>query len=153
MSRAYSHQSENKDQGDLPEIEWWSLGKIKETFGSNQHRAWLLEGFVAGCIELRQHGAGAIYLGGSFVDVAIDYPSDYDACFDTVGLSSRVDEALYNPDMIVERKERYRGDWLPARLDTGPSGRWLRFFAIDRNGRQRKLIALKLRLNELMSDD
>ncbi|MEO1221589.1 MAG: hypothetical protein AAFY42_09625, partial [Pseudomonadota bacterium] len=134
MASGYPEQKKASMGLEMPDMEWRSLAEIRSELAFNQHRAWLYEGLVAACIELRRNGGRVVYLGGSFVDRRVEFPGDYDACFDTVGLSSSVDEALFLPDKELERKEKYRGDWLPARLDKGPAGRWLRFLGTDRNG-------------------
>lgn len=87
------------------------------------------------------------------MDQEVENPDDFDACFDTVGLMPTVDEVLYLPGFETERRAKYRGDWLPARYDAGPAGRWLRFLGKRRDGQPRKLIGLKLRLNELIQHD
>lgn len=153
MATGYSNSVNQRADGVTPDLEWWSLSEIKEEFGWNAHRAWLIEGFVKASAELRRHGGSAVVLGGSFIDKNIEFPGDYDACFITVGLLPTVDDALYLPEKEQQRKDEYRGDWLPARIDPGPAGKWLRFLATDRNGNPRKLIALKLRLNELDPND
>ena len=153
MASRYPLPQADKLTDGLPVVEWLTLGQIRDRFATSQKRAWLFEGFVAACIELRKWGCAAVYLGGSYVDEVSEEPGDYDACFDTVGLMSAVDEVFYLPDLEQERRAKYRGDWLPARLDPGAAGRWLRFLGKRRDGEARHLIGLKLRLNELMQND
>lgn len=152
MASRYDSKAQEEVE-ELPELLWLSLEEIRSRFVISQKRAWLIEGFIAACAELRRHGCGVVYLGGSFVDEKNLEPGDYDACFDTVGLMASVDEALYLPDLEQERREKYRGDWLPGRNVAGPPGKWLRFLGTDRRGNPRKLIALKLRLDELTGHD
>ena len=98
----------------MPEVHWLTLSEIRSRFVTNPHRAWLYAGFVEACKTLREHGCRAVYLGGSFVEEK-EYPGDYDAVFDTVGVSSQVDPALFDPDRAEECKQSYRGDWLFGR--------------------------------------
>lgn len=149
MDASLPRKTEDDDECGNPQIAWMTLAEIRRTYAYNPHRMWLLDGLVKACVELRGNGCRAVFIGGSFVDEK-DYPGDYDACFDTVGVSSALDPVLFDPDREVERKDLYRGDWLFGRLDPGPAGRWIRFIAKDRLGRSRKLIGLKLNLKELV---
>ncbi|MBO9519036.1 MAG: hypothetical protein J7493_13300 [Porphyrobacter sp.] len=134
--------------GDELVVEWVALETFKSRFVTNPQRAWLFEGLVRACIELRRHGCRAIYVGGSFVDRK-EFPNDYDACFDTVGVSPTLDQCLFDSSLEMERRKKYRGDWLFGRPDAGPAGEWLRFLSRDRSGKARSLIGLKLNLKEL----
>lgn len=134
-----------------PTIRWVSLAELRTRYAYNAHRAWLFEGLIAACVELRKGGCRAVFIGGSFVE-GKEYPGDYDACFDTVGVSPSLDPILFDPGRQSECKDQYRGDWLFGRLDPGPAGEWLRYLAKDRAGNSRELIGLKLNLKELTGE-
>lgn len=148
MSVGYSTEPEPEKE-PVPAIIWISLSEFLAKFSTNAHRSRLLEGLLKACIELRRHGCSSIYVGGSFVDNKA-YPGDYDACFDTVGLSGNVDPIIYNDIYKLQRKEKYFGDWKPARLVDGAPSKWLRYFAEDRLGNPRCVFAIKLNLKELI---
>ena len=148
MSVGYSTENE-PEKGQVPALTWISLSEFLAKYSTNAHRARLVEGLLKACAELRRHGCNAVYVGGSFVDNKT-YPDDYDACFDTVGLSSAVDPIIYDDTYASQRKEKYLGDWKPARLVDGAPSKWLRYFAEDRQGNPRCLFGIKLNLKELI---
>jgi hypothetical protein len=131
-------------------LEWLTFPQFRDRYVYNQGRAWLFEGLVRAARELRICGCSAIYVGGSFVDDE-EYPSDYDAVFETTGVTGNLDPALFDQSRKQEAIERYRGDWLMGRLGGGHAEEWIRFLAVDRQGASRTIIAIKLRLDEIDS--
>lgn len=84
----------------------------------------MLEGFRRGCAALRSAGCRLVYLDGSFVTAKVQ-PGDFDACWDITG----VDEAAGDPVFWdfssgrAARKRRFFGEFFPAQLPEGATGR------------------------------
>jgi hypothetical protein len=132
-----------------PPPRWVTLADFSDHFGWNPHRSRLISGLRLACEELRRNGCGAVYVGGSFTS-SKDYPGDYDACFNPIGVAEGLDPLLFNRVYELERKERYFGDWLIGRPDDGPAGEWYRYLAFDdRSGEHHDMFGIKLRLNEV----
>jgi hypothetical protein len=92
-----------------------------------------------------------VFVGGSFV-TSKEFPGDYDACWDTVGVSSTLDPIIYDDNLGIERREKYRGDWLMGGCDPGPTGEFFRFLSRDKvTGEERGMIGIKLRMVELLN--
>lgn len=119
-------------------------------FSTNLHRSRLIEGLRSACVELRRHGCSAIYIGGSFTSDK-EYPGDYDACFNPIGVDAELDPVLFNPVLSTERREKYMGDWLIGRPEDGSAGEWYRFLSFDdRTGASHQMYGIKLYLHELV---
>lgn len=128
-----------------------SLREFRDVFAFNPHRAWLFDGFKAACYDLRVAGCARVFIGGSFVTSKAD-PSDYDACWDPVGVSPDLEPVLYDENLGLERRQRYRGDLLIGGCDPGPSGQWFRFLSKDETtGEERGMVGIKLKLLEIMN--
>lgn len=132
-------------------LHYVSLREFRDAFAFNAHRAWLFEGFRTACHDLRTAGCGRIFVGGSFVTSKVD-PSDYDACWDPVGVSGNLDPVLYDENLRLERRDRYKGDLLIGGCGAGPSGEFFRFLSRDKmTGDERGMIGIKLKLLEIMN--
>ena len=128
-----------------------SLREFRDAFAFNAHRAWLFDGFKSACHDLRVAGCARIFVGGSFVTSKPD-PSDYDACWDPVGVSADLEPVLYDENLRIERRDRYRGDLLIGGCDPGPAGEFFRFLSRDKTtGEERGMIGIKLKLLEIMN--
>ena len=128
-----------------------SLREFRDAFVFNAHRAWLFDGFRAACHDLRTAGCARIFVGGSFV-TSKPTPSDYDACWDPVGVSANLEPMLYDENLRIERRDRYRGDLLIGGCDPGPTGEFFRFLSRDKTtGEERGMIGIKLKLLEIMN--
>lgn len=126
-----------------------TFAEFREKFGYNQHRSWLIEGLRRAALELRRAGCAIIYVGGSFTSDK-EFPSDYDACFNPIGVSGSLSPLLIEERYLTERRNEYFGDWLIGRPDDGAAGYWYRFLAFDdRTGRANTMYAIKLDLVEL----
>lgn len=127
------------------------LREFRDAFAFNAHRAWLFEGFKAACHDLRVAGCARVFVGGSYVTSKLE-PSDYDACWDPVGVSNTLEPILYDENLLLERRERYRGDLLIGGCDPGPGGEWFRYLSRDKvTGEERGMIGVKLKLLEIMN--
>jgi hypothetical protein len=128
-----------------------TFSEFETQFSRNLHRARLIGGLRRACVELRENGCGAVFVGGSFTTDK-EYPGDYDACFHPVGVRAELDPLLVDPIRELERKEKYFGDWLIGRPEDGPAGEWYRYLAFDdRIGQHHDMYGIKLRLGELIN--
>lgn len=128
---------------------WVSFPNFADRFGFNTQRARLIGGLRRAAFELRRAGCGAIFVGGSFTSDK-DFPSDYDACFDPIGVSPSLSPLLVEERYLIERRSEYLGDWLIGRPHDGPAGYWYRFLAFDdRTGVTNRMFGMKLCLTEL----
>jgi hypothetical protein len=135
--------------GLLPEgIHWASWQEIEQRFGQTAHRRALLTGLKAALGALRVAGCRAVFLDGSFV-TAKEVPNDYDCCWDAVGVDpARLDPAFLNfKNKREAQKIRYGGEFFPAQLPEGLTGRvFLDFFQTDKDtGGRKGIVAIDLR--------
>jgi len=135
-----------------PGLHFVGFREFRDTFVFTAARAWQFEGFQAACRDLRTAGCAKIYVGGSFVTSKLD-PSDFDACWDPVGVNpSLLDPVFYDDNLHLERREKYRGDLLIGGCDPGPSGENFRFLSRDKqSGEERGMIGIKLKLLEILN--
>lgn len=130
---------------------WVSFPAFADRFGFNQQRGELICGLRRAALELRRAGCGAIFVGGSFTSDKVR-PSDYDACFNPIGVMPSLSPLLVEERYLLERRNEYLGDWLMGRPDDGPPGYWYRFLSFDdRTGATNRMFGIKLRLAELTS--
>jgi hypothetical protein len=108
----------------------------------------MLNGIDAVIRLLREAGGKTLYLDGSFVS-AKDDPEDWDGCWDMTGVDLETLDPIF---FTFERgravqKAEYLGEFFPADMPTGVSGRtFLEFFQTDKQtGRPKGIIALDLR--------
>ena len=122
--------------GSLPPgVHWASWKEIEERFGSTAHRLRLLRGFREGIDQLRRAGCKAAYLDGSFV-TSKEVPGDFDACWDVYDVDPDVLDPVFFDfeNQRTAQKVRFGGEFFPAQLPEGDSGRtFLEFFQIDKN--------------------
>jgi hypothetical protein len=128
-----------------------SLAEVRDLFVYNQHRGWLFEGLVFACLELRKFGCARVYLGGSFV-TSIEYPGDYDACWDPAGVSADVDPLLWDDMQRIEQNRKYRGDLLVSAAGDGPEHQHFKFLCKDKlTGAAKGIVGIKLKMVELLN--
>jgi hypothetical protein len=128
-----------------------TLAEVREFFAYNEHRAWLFQGLVFACLELRKFGCSRLYLGGSFV-TSKEYPGDYDACWDPAGVSADVDRLLWDDTQRFEQNQKYRGDLLVSGAGDGPEYRHFQFLSHDkRTGAPKGILGIKLRMVEILN--
>lgn len=121
--------------------------EFKDRFGINSHRLKLFNGLIQAGNVLKQAGCILIYVDGSFVTNK-KFPSDYDACWDLVGVNpTRLDQLMIQFDDISRKllKAKYLGDLFPAQIPEGSSGKtFVDFFQTDKNtGKLKGIVALK----------
>lgn len=116
-------------------------------FGQTPYRRSLLAGLRRGIDGLKAAGCRTLYLDGSFVTSEAQ-PGDFDACWDVTG----VDPALLDPvfrdfsNRRAAQKARFHGEFFPAQLPEGISGKtFLDFFQTDKDsGRPKGIVAMDL---------
>jgi hypothetical protein len=97
---------------------------------------------------LRDAGCSTVYLDGSFVTQKQD-PGDFDGCWDVMGVDpNKLDPVFLNlHNKRAAQKARFSGEFFPAQLPEGISGRlFVQFFQIDKNtGVSKGIVAVDLR--------
>jgi uncharacterized protein DUF6932 len=134
--------------GALPTgVHWADWAEFQARFGTNPHRRQLLMGLREALERLAAAGCLSVYINGSFVTVK-EFPGDFDACWDITG----VDPARLDPVFLdlnnrrTAQKQRFMGEFFPAQLPEGASGRtFLEFFQIQKNsGDPKGIVAIDL---------
>ncbi len=137
----------NRD-GRLPAgIHWATWEEIQSRFGFSARRQQLLNGLALALGALRRAGRRKVYIDGSFVTVKRE-PGDYDACWDIDGVDAQFLDSVFL-DFSGARsaqKQKYLGEFFPAQMPEGASGRvFLEFFQTDKEtGRSKGIVGLNL---------
>lgn len=107
--------------------------ELESRFGTTDWRLRLLDGFRRACASLAVAGCGQVWLDGSFV-TARDVPGDFDACWDAVGVDSRLlDPVLLDFDnKRAAQKAKYLGELFPAGWSAAPGLVFVDFFQTDK---------------------
>ena len=118
---------------------------VEARFGGNASRTRLFDGLCRAARSLRDAGCTALYLDGSFV-TAKDIPGDYDACWDTRGVSPDILDPIlltFDPGRLAQ-KLKFRGELFPASAVAEPVTRqtYLDFFQTDKSTGRAKGIVL-----------
>lgn len=131
-----------------PGIHWITWLDMTSRFGFNERRIQLLSGLKDALILLKLAGCRTVYVDGSFV-TAKPLPMDFDACWAIDGVDpGRLDPVFLDFSNSRERqKERFRGEFFPADLPEGLTGKtFLEFFQTDKESAARKgIVVLDLR--------
>jgi hypothetical protein len=142
----------NRD-GRLPAgIHWATWQEIQSRFGFSLRRQQLLGGLRLALAALNRAGCSRVYIDGSFVTVKRE-PGDYDACWDIDGVNVEALDSVFL-DFSKGRtaqKRKYFGEFFPAQMPEGASGRaFLEFFQTDKEtGRSKGIVGLNLQEAEL----
>jgi hypothetical protein len=137
----------NRD-GRLPAgIHWATWQEIQSRFGFSSRRQQLLGGLRLALAALNRAGCSRVYIDGSFVTVKRE-PGDYDACWDIDGVNVEALDSVFL-DFSKGRtaqKRKYFGEFFPAQMPEGASGRaFLEFFQTDKEtGRSKGIVGLNL---------
>jgi hypothetical protein len=137
-----------QSDGSLPAGVYWSdWTEIQTRFGTNPHRRQLLVGLREALEQLAAAGCSSVYVDGSFV-TAKEFPGDFDACWDITGVDpTRLDPVFFNfTNNRAAQKHRFMGEFFPAQLPEGASGRtFLDFFQTDKDsGDPKGIVAIDL---------
>jgi hypothetical protein len=142
----------NRDGRLPPGIHWADLQEIESRFGFSERRRRLLGGLRSALEALRAAGCRKVYIDGSFVTVKHE-PGDYDACWDIEGVQVESLDAVFLDFSNSRRaqKKKYLGEFFPAQMPEGASGRlFLEFFQMDKEtGKSKGIVGLNLREEEL----
>jgi hypothetical protein len=134
-------------RGNLPAgIHPANWKEVEARFGGTVRRRALLVGLRAAVEALAAAGCKTVFLDGSFVTSKTE-PNDYDACWDVTGVDAdQLDPVFLDfSDGRAAQKRRYLGEFFPAQLPEGASGRtFLEFFQRDRNAYPKGVVALDL---------
>jgi hypothetical protein len=135
--------------GDLPPgVHFATWREIETRLSFNLRRRRLMDGLRRACEALRKAGCRLVYLDGSFV-TRKKRPGDFDACWDV----QNVDDGRLDPvfwDFSHDRaaqKQRYGGEFLPAQLPEGATGKaFIDFFRVNKlTGEPKGILAIRLR--------
>lgn len=106
-----------------------------------------MEGLHEALQLLRSAGCRLVYLDGSFVTAKTD-PGDFDACWSMEGVDDRkIDPVFFDfSNSRARQKQRFRGEFFPADLPEGVSGKtFLEFFQTDKEtGARKGILAIDL---------
>ena len=128
---------EFRRDGQLPagiHLAEWT--EFQQRFGQMPRREHLLK--PAGC--------QAVYIDGSFVTTKPE-PGDFDACWDITGIEADLVAPIFFDfaNGRAAQKEQFGGEFFPAQLPEGDTGRnWLDFFQQDREGHPKGIVVLGL---------
>jgi hypothetical protein len=134
--------------GDLPRgVHFATWQEIENRLGFNPRRQRVMAGFRLACEELRKAGCRLVYLNGSFA-TRKEHPGDFDACWDV----QDVDENKLDPVFLdfsrgrAAQKQRFLGEFFPAQLPEGATGRaFVDFFQVNKvTGRPKGILAIRL---------
>jgi hypothetical protein len=69
-----------------------------------------------------------------------------------VGVAGSLDPILFDDNLLIERRQTYRGDLLIGGVDPGPNGEHFRFLSRDKStGEERGMVGIKLNMLELLN--
>jgi hypothetical protein len=134
--------------GDLPPgVHFSGWREIETRLAFNSRRQRLMAGFRAACEELQAAGCRLVYLDGSFVTRKA-HPGDFDACWDIRYVDDRKLDPVFLDfsDGRAAQKRRYLGEFFPAQLPEGATGRaFVEFFQVNKTtGKQKGILAIRL---------
>lgn len=122
--------------------------EVASRFGFTPKRKRLLRGLKDALRLLRAAGCRLVYLDGSFV-TAKPVPADFDACWAVEGVAAETLDPVFLDfsNSRARQKQRFLGEFFPAELPEGASGRtFLEFFQTDKETGERKgIVAVDLR--------
>jgi hypothetical protein len=142
----------NRDGMLPPGIHWAAWQEIQSRFGFSARRQQLLHGLRRSLEALNEAGCCNMYLDGSFVTAKRE-PGDYDACWDVDGVNVEVLDPVFLDfsNRRAAQKSKYLGEFFPAQMPEGASGKaFLEFFQTDKEtGRSKGIVGLNLQEAEL----
>lgn len=147
-------KSSEREIGVLPAgIHLARLAEVEVRFATNEHRAWLFDGFFDALCVLQRGGCDRIYLGGSFITGA-QYPGDWDAVWDPANaIPNLLNEIMYEPSMERERRMKFRGDLLIGSVRNVVDCVNFACLSSNRDGEPVGLLRIDLKAIELINYD
>ena len=129
-------------------IHWTEWREFQQRFGTNPHRMRLMGGLKRALDALQAAHCQTVYIDGSFVTNK-EFPGDFDGCWSMAGVDPQLLDLVFLDfsNARAAQKAKYLGEFFPAELPEGISGRvFLEFFQIDKDtGEPKGIIALDLR--------
>ena len=130
-----------------PGVHFATWRDIEARLSFNLQRRRLLAGFRQACAALRKAGCQLVYLDRSFA-ARKEHPADFDACWDV----QHVDDGKLDPIFFdfshgrAAQKVRYLGEFFPAQLPEGATGRaFVDFFQVNElTGEPKGIVAIRL---------
>jgi hypothetical protein len=134
--------------GDLPPgVHFATWRELGDRLSFNPRRQRLMAGLRIACRELRRAGCRLVYLDGSFV-TRKEHPGDFDACWDIQDVDdSKLDSVFLDFSRgRAAQKQRFQGEFFPAQLPEGATGRaFLDFFQTNKaTGEPKGILAIRL---------
>lgn len=135
--------------GNLPSgIHQATWPEIRARFGGTPQRQAILGGLKKALDALKKAGCSRAYIDGSFVTAKL-VPGDFDGCWDVTGVNPKaLDPVLLDfSDGRSAQKAKYLGEFFPAQLPEGMSGKtFLDFFQTDKaTGRPKGIVVVSLK--------
>jgi hypothetical protein len=128
-----------------PGIHDSTLDEVFNRFVINGPRKLQYEGLIKALDNLFRSGSPQIFLDGSYV-TAKPIPADYEVCWDMRFVKPELlDLVFFDFDNHRQKqKDKYGGEFFPAQLTEGMSGRpFLDFFQTDKyTGKQKGIVRL-----------
>jgi hypothetical protein len=128
-----------------PGIHDSTLDEVFNRFAINRSRKLQYEGLITALDNLFRSGCSQIFLDGSYV-TAKPIPADYEVCWDMRFVKPEfLDLVFFDFDNHRQKqKDKYGGEFFPAQLTEGMSGRpFLDFFQTDKyTGKQKGIVRL-----------
>lgn len=131
-----------------PGVHWVAWKELVSVLGFNAKRLRLLDGLKRALVALKAAGCRSIYVDGSFVTTKPE-PGDFDAGWAVEGVdANKLDPVFLDfSNARAAQKARFQGEFFPAELPEGVSGKtFLEFFQTDKeSGDPKGILALDLR--------
>jgi len=136
-------------RGNLPPgIHRAAWRQIVTRLGFTARRKMLLIGLREALVALKAAGCRLVYLDGSFV-TSKPQPEDFDACWGVSGVEvEKLDPVFLDfSDSRARQKQRFLGEFFPAELPEGATGKtFVEFFQTDKEtGNAKGILAIDLR--------
>jgi hypothetical protein len=136
-------------RGNLPPgIHSAAWNQIVTRLGFTARRKMLLIGLREALARLKAAGCRLVYLDGSFV-TSKPQPEDFDACWGVTGVDvENLDPVFLDfSDSRARQKQRFFGEFFPAELPEGATGKtFVEFFQTDKEtGNAKGILAIDLR--------
>ena len=117
-----------------PGIHITTIDEIFKRFATNDSRKKQFDGLTQALNNLFHAGSPQIFLDGSYV-TSKPIPADYEVCWDMKFVRSELLDVVFFDlsNYRKEQKEKYGGEFFPAQLKEGMSGKpFLDFFQTDK---------------------
>ena len=128
-----------------------SWSEFRDSFATNAHRQFLLDGLQRASHLLRLAGCVELFVDGSYVSTK-ELPQDFDAAWSMEGvdlvLLKRLEPVFFEFGFgRAAQKAKFFGEFFPAEMQEGNSGKpFLSFFQVDKEtGNSKGIVSVDLR--------